>query len=269
MDRTPLKFGFSPCPNDTFSFHAWVEGLVVGPDVTSQISDIETLNQSAETGEAQLTKLSVAALGRARRDYALLRAGGAGGYGLGPIVVTKTKEKVAGRVAVPGVRTTASLLLRLIGDFETVPMPFHEIEHAVLSDQVDCGVLIHEGRFTYAKKGLRLLADLGAMWEARMRSPVPLGAIAIRRDLIPKYATAATLAIRASVDHAIKNPLMSRDFVEQHAREMSRGVVEQHIRAYVNNFTREIDERAVELLLAWGERTGIYSPMPQKLSIFA
>jgi len=153
VDRESLEFAFTPCPNDTLSFHAWISALVPGPPVAAQIADIETLNERAERGEAQLTKISVATFARVRHNYALLRAGGAAGYGVGPIVVTRTRQNVAGRIAVPGVRTTASLLLRLVGDFDTVAMPFHEIENAVLSGQVDCGVLIHEGVSLTSRKG--------------------------------------------------------------------------------------------------------------------
>ena len=259
MDRESLEFAFTPCPNDTLSFHAWISALVPGPPVASQIADIETLNERAERGEAQLTKISVATFARVRHNYALLRAGGAAGYGVGPIVVTRTRQNVAGRIAVPGVRTTASLLLRLVGDFDTVAMPFHEIENAVLSGRVDCGVLIHEGRFTYKQKGLQLVADLGAIWEERMRCPVPLGAVAIRRDLASTWAVDVTCALRGSVDYAMKNPTASRAFVEHHAQEMAPHVITRHIGLYVNDYTRDIDERAVDTLLHWGVREGVFS----------
>ena len=183
MDRSPLNFAFSSCPNDTFAFHALVHGLVPGPKVVPHIDDVEALNARAERGEAEVTKISIAAYERIRDRYALLRAGGAAGFGVGPIVVARKRRDVGGRVAIPGERTTAALLLHLLGQFERVPMRFDRIEDAVLGGDVDCGVLIHEGRFTYQGKGLTLLADLGAVWEERMRRPLPLAAIAIRRDL--------------------------------------------------------------------------------------
>ena len=129
------------------------------------MDDIEALNVRAERGEAEVTKVSMAAYGRLRDRYILLRAGGAAGFGVGPIVVAKSPREVGGRIAIPGERTTAALLLRLLGRFETVAMRFDQIEDAVLRGDVDCGVLIHEGRFTYEAKGLTLLADLGAVWE--------------------------------------------------------------------------------------------------------
>ena len=186
MDRggRMLSLAISPCPNDTFVFCAMADHYRLALD------DVEALNRRAEEGEFDITKISVAAYGRFRDQYALLRAGGAAGFGVGPLLVAAAPREPGGRIAVPGERTTAALLLRLLGDFETVSMRFDLIENAVLTGAVECGVLIHEGRFTYERKGLFKLADLGEVWEERMRCPLPLGAIAIRRTLGPDVATA-------------------------------------------------------------------------------
>ena len=268
MDRSPLNFAFSPCPNDTFAFHALVHGLVPGPPVTPQLDDIEALNARAERGEAEVTKISIAAYGRIRDRYALLRAGGAAGFGVGPIVVARAQRTVGGRVAIPGIRTTAALLLNLLGKFETVPMRFDRIESAVLSGKVDCGVLIHEGRFTYQGKGLTLLADLGSVWEEHMNSPLPLAAIAIRRDLALR-APALDGALRSSVEYAFAHPDASRNYVAAHAQEMDPSVAANHIRLYVNDYTLALDEAAVNKLLAWAEEHGFDAPGNRTLPVFA
>lgn len=256
MAGAPLSFAFSPCPNDTFAFHALVHGLVAGPPVVARLDDIEALNAGAERGEAEATKISVAAFGHLRQRYLLLRSGGAAGYGVGPIVVARARREVGGRVAIPGERTTAALLLRLLGRFETVAMRFDRIEAAVLGGEVDCGVLIHEGRFTYERRGLVLLRDLGEAWEERMRCPLPLGAVALRRDLAAR-AGELDAAVRASVEYALARPAASRDYVRAHAREMDPEVVERHIRLYVNDYTRALDEAAVERLLAFAAEEGL------------
>ena len=264
MDRAPLNFAFSSCPNDTFAFHAIVNGLVSGPAVVPHIDDVEALNARAERGDAEVTKISIAAYSRIRDKYALLRAGGAAGYGVGPIVVARGARDVGGRVAIPGERTTAALLLRLLGRFETVPMRFDRIEHAVLQGEVDCGVLIHEGRFTYQSKGLTLLQDLGAIWEERMRCPLPLAAIAIRRDLAGVDASEIDRALRASVEYAFTHPDASREYVREHAQEMDSAVAAKHIQLYVNDYTLALDERAVHALLEWqGSISG-----PETLPVF-
>lgn len=242
-----LRLFVSPCPNDTFAFHHLIRSG--GFDVT--LDDVESLNLRAERGEPDVVKISVAAYGRLRRDYALLRAGGAAGYGVGPLVVAREKRPVGGRVAIPGERTTAALLLRLLGRFDTVPMRFDGIEEAVLAGRADCGVLIHEGRFTYAAKGLVALADLGAVWEERVRCPVALGAIAIRRALGAAVAREVEARIRESVVFAREHPDASAAFVREHAAEMSPDVIRRHIELYVNDYTLALDEAAVLKLLAF------------------
>src|SRR5689334_8428758 len=153
------------------------------------IDDIEALNVRATANDAEVTKVSINAYGHGLRErFILLRAGGAAGFGVGPIIVATKHREVGGRIAIPGERTTANLLLRSLGRFDTVPMRFDQIEDAVLRGDVDCGLLIHEGRFTFEKKGLTLLVDLGSVWEERMQCPLPLAAIAIRRDLAPTLA---------------------------------------------------------------------------------
>jgi 1,4-dihydroxy-6-naphthoate synthase len=261
----PLNFAFSPCPNDTFAFHAIVHGLVPGPSVTPHLDDIEALNLRAATPAAEVTKVSIAAYGRGLSDrLLLLRAGGAAGFGVGPIIVAKSKRAVGGRVAIPGEHTTAALLLRQLGRFTTIVMRFDQIEDAVRRGDVDCGVLIHEGRFTYEAKGLTLLEDLGSIWEERMRSPLPLAAIAIRRDLAD-LAAPVDAALRASVEYAFRSPGDSADYVASHAQEMDPAVTRRHIQLYVNDYTLALDERAVIRMLEWGEREGLFPPPRQPL----
>ncbi len=269
MVGNALSFGFSPCPNDTFAFHALVHGIVPGPQVVPDIDDIEALNERAERGVAEVTKLSVAAYGRVRDRYLLLRAGGAAGYGVGPIIVAREQREVGGRVAIPGERTTAALLLRLLGRFQTISMRFDRIEDAVLSGEVECGVLIHEGRFTYESKGLVLLGDLGETWESRMRCPLPLGAVAIRRDLAARWAAEIEAALRSSVAFALAHPDASRDYVAWHAQEMAPDVVARHIQLYVNDYTLALDERAVQRLLAWGEEQNVFFGLRERATVFA
>lgn len=262
MARPTLNFGFSSCPNDTFAFHALVHRLVGDVDVTPHIDDIEALNIRAARGDAEVTKVSIAAYGHGLRDrYALLRAGGAAGFGVGPIVVARERRQVGGRIAIPGERTTANLLLRLLGRFDTVVMRFDQIEDAVLRGDVECGLLIHEGRFTYQNKGLTLLCDLGTIWEERMQCPLPLAAIAIRRDLAPQLAPAIDDALRASVEYAFAHPEASRDYVASLAREMDPQVTARHIQLYVNDYTRALDEGAVQKMLEWGRREGVFPPV--------
>ena len=249
-----LTLAISPCPNDTFAFHA----LVREGGYRLLLEDIEALNERASRGEADIVKVSVAAYGLLRERYALLRSGGAAGFGAGPLVVAARERPVGGRIAIPGERTTAALLLRQLGRFDTVPMRFDRIEAAVAAGEVDCGVLIHEGRFTYASRGLVRLADLGEIWEERRGVPVPLGAIAIRRELGPERARRVDEEIRRSVAHALARPEASAEFVREHAQELSPDVVRRHIELYVNDYTLDLDEAAVTALLRFGAEEGFF-----------
>ncbi|MHC4956440.1 MAG: MqnA/MqnD/SBP family protein [Planctomycetota bacterium] len=249
-----LTLGISPCPNDTFAFHQLLAEHASEYELV--IDDVEALNGMAAAGQLDIAKVSVAAFGHLRPDYALLHAGGAAGFGVGPLLVAREEREPGGRIAIPGERTTAALLLRLLGSFETVAMRFDRIEAAVLAGDVDAGVLIHEGRFTYAARGLVRLRDLGEEWDRRFHVPLPLGAIAVRRAMDPAIAGAFDRRLRASVDFALAHPEASAEFVRAHAQEMDPEVVRRHIELYVNDYTRAMDPDAVETLLRFGVEQG-------------
>ncbi len=254
-----LTFGFTPCPNDAFAFHALVHGLVPAPfETESALHDIEELNERAVSGELQLTKLSFGAAAAAGDRYRLLRSGAALGRGVGPLVVAREPaslaEAAAGRIAVPGRQTTAFLLLRLAAPElgEVVELRYDRVLAAVVAGEVDAGLIIHESRFTYAELGLVEVADLGAWWEGETGLPVPLAGIFARGDLAPELVDAAELAVRASVEYAFARPEASRDYVRSLAQELSDDVCAAHIALYVNEHSIDIGDEglgAVERLL--------------------
>jgi 1,4-dihydroxy-6-naphthoate synthase len=254
-----LTFAFSPCPNDTFAFHALVHGLVDAPfRVTPVLLDIEELNRRAHDGAFDLTKLSVGAFAAVGDRYQLLRSGAALGHGVGPLVVTRTpmtlQDAVRGRVAIPGRETTAFRLLRLAAPMlgETVEMRYDRILQAVASGAVDAGLIIHESRFTYADHGLSRAVDLGDWWEQETGLPVPLAGICACADLDEALVAAAERAIRASVQYAFDHPEASRDYVRAHAQEMSDEVCAAHIALYVNQHSLDVGDdgmRAIARLI--------------------
>jgi 1,4-dihydroxy-6-naphthoate synthase len=261
-----LSLAFSPCPNDTFVFHAWVHGLIEGaPAVDVTYADVDVTNGATERGEFDVVKVSYAALPWLLGDYTLLPTGGALGRGCGPLVLTSGRTDLAGAtVAVPGERTTAYLLLRLwaaqqdIGDsLQIEVMPFPDIMPAVRDGKVDAGLVIHEARFTYPDYGLTSVTDLGAWWESDTGLPIPLGAILARRTL---DKAAITTAIRASVEYALDNPEASASYIAQHAQEMDPTVQARHIGLYVNDFTVNLGSDghdAIRSLLTRAEAAGL------------
>ncbi len=255
-----LTFGYSPCPNDTFAFHALTHGLVEAPfRVRPVLLDIEELNRRAHQGEFDLTKMSVGAFAAVGDRYRLMRSGAALGEGVGPLVVTRTpmslEEAVRGRVAIPGRETTAFQLLRLAAPSLTdvVEVRYDRILRAVRDGEVHAGLIIHESRFTYAEHGLSRAADLGDWWTSETGLPVPLAGICARNDLDEATVLAAEQAIRASVQYAFDHSEASREYVRANAQEMSAEVCAQHIALYVNDFSRDIGAeglRAIRRLVA-------------------
>ncbi|MFF8813004.1 1,4-dihydroxy-6-naphthoate synthase [Streptomyces pactum] len=290
----PLRIAYSPCPNDTFVFHAWAHGRVAGaPPLDVTFADIDLTNGMAERGEFDVLKVSYAVLPWVLDEYALLPCGGALGRGCGPLVLTRDpgdgngdgsggdgngdggRARAAGlagkTVAVPSERSTAYLLFRLWaadlvpgGVGEVVVLPFHEIMPAVRDGKVDAGLVIHEARFTYQRYGLHRLADLGEYWEGTTGLPIPLGAIIARRSLGTARLRELAEAARASVRAAWDDPVASRPYVLEHAQEMDPAVADQHIGLYVNEFTADLGEdgyAAVRGLLTRAAAEGLVPPL--------
>jgi 1,4-dihydroxy-6-naphthoate synthase len=265
----PLSLAFSPCPNDTFVFHALVHGLVPGaPPVTVTYADVDVTNTAAERGAFDLVKVSYAALPWLLDAYDLLPCGGALGRGCGPLVLAREPgvAVAGGTVAVPGDRTTAYLLFRLWAadrpPARIEVVPFHEIMPGVAAGRFDAGLVIHEARFTYPRYGLTALADLGEWWEAQTGLPIPLGAILARRGAVDAAEAAAW--VRESVRYAWAHPAASQEYVLAHAQEMEPDVVARHIDLYVNEFTEELGEEgyaAVRELLERAAAAGLTPPV--------
>jgi 1,4-dihydroxy-6-naphthoate synthase len=263
----PLKIGYSPCPNDTYIMAALAGDRANTPLLLEPVlADVETLNQWALQQRLEVTKLSFMALGVVRNSYGLLYSGGALGRGCGPLLVARPGTRLdaldRGVVAAPGELTTARLLLSLylgaVPRFEQ--MLFSDIMPAVASGKADFGLVIHEGRFTYSTYGLEMLMDLGEWWEKDTGHPIPLGGIAVRRDLGFEVARMVDDAIRQSLMLARISETETMAYVMQHAQEMDLAVVMQHIGLYVNSFTVNLGpegREAVETLFGRAEQAGV------------
>jgi len=265
-----LSIGFSPCPNDTYIFCGLVNGKIPLAGWSLQpaaLEDVETLNEWAMQGRLDITKLSFHALGHVLDDYVLLHSGAALGRGCGPLLVAGQKvdrgDFAEMTVAVPGRFTTAAMLLRLYGPAwkDVVMMRFDDIMPAIESGRVDCGVIIHESRFTYRDRGLELIADLGAWWEQMSGHPIPLGAIVARRSLGRGPIAEIDRAVRASILWAHQNTLLCRPYIKKYAQELDDSVIKEHIGLYVNSYSENLGEdglAAVEFFLQKGCLTGLF-----------
>jgi 1,4-dihydroxy-6-naphthoate synthase len=238
-----------------------------GLEFDIHLADVEALNQDALEGRTDVSKLSYHAFASCAERYALLTAGSALGRGCGPILIARrpidTADVSAGlRIAIPGVHTTAHLLLKLAFPKATnvETMLFSDIESAVLDGRVDGGVIIHENRFTYQDRGLHKVVDLGQVWEESSGHPIPLGGIVVRRSLPEDVQTTMDRVLRRSVEYAFAHPGVTMPYVRAHAQEMDDAVMQQHIALYVNDFSVDLGRtgrEAVQVLLTRGEQAGV------------
>lgn len=240
-----LKLCFSTCPNDTFMFDALVNGKIntKGYSFNIHLADIDELNRLAIDGIPDITKISFNAFAQVSDKYQLLNAGSALGSGVGPLLVSRRliypDEVKHAKIAIPGLETTANMLFSIaFPDAKNKKVYlFSEIEEAILSNEVDAGLIIHENRFTFEKKGLKKIIDLGEYWESQTKLPIPLGGIAIKRNLPEKIKTSIDLLMRQSVEHAFTHPKEPYPYVRKYAQAMDEEVMYKHIQLYVNKYS--------------------------------
>lgn len=248
MDR--LSLSFSPCPNDTFMFDALIHHKIDTEDLEFEVrfEDIETLNHNAQASKPDITKLSTKALSLVLDQYHILNSGAALGFGVGPLLLSKTEipnwEKNISQFhfGIPGNLTTANFLL----DFafpqskRKTEILFSEIENSLLESKIDIGLVIHESRFTYLNKGLHKLLDLGNLWEEKTGLPIPLAAIAIKKTLPIEVQLKFDRVLKKSIEFAFANPDSSLVFIQSLSQNMDPEVVKKHIDLYVNPYSIDL-----------------------------
>ena len=262
-----ITLAHSPDSDDAFMFYALATRKVRTPGMrfTHVLADIETLNQAAPEELYDVTALSFPAYAFLRDKYVLLDCGASFGEGYGPILVAShpmKREELAGRrVAVPGLRTTAYLALKLLEPrFEPVPMAFDQILDAVRNETVEAGLLIHEGQLLFSQAGLHRVVDLGHWWLEQTGLPLPLGGNAVRRALGMETGRQIARAIRESVDYALGHREAALNYAMQFARDMDIELADKFVGMYVNSWTLGYGERgrrAVGELLARGAQAGL------------
>jgi 1,4-dihydroxy-6-naphthoate synthase len=271
-----LKLGFSPCPNDTFIFDAMVHGRIdtEGLEFDYFLAGVEELNRKAFASEVDITKMSYHAYSYVADNYLILDSGSALGHRNGPLLISKRiidpPELAEARIAIPGKYTTANLLLSIAWPEarNKTEYLFSDIENALLNDEMDAGLIIHETRFTYFKRGLHKIADMGEYWENLTEMPIPLGAIVINRNIPEEIALKVNRIIRRSIEYAYKDSFASYDFVADNAKEMDSTVMNKHIKLFVNEYTLNLGPKgrdAIESLFRIAREKGVIPVMPGKI----
>ncbi len=271
-----LTLGFSPCPNDTFIFDAMVHGRIdtEGLEFDYFLADVEELNRKAFEGDILITKMSYHAYAYAAKDYLILDSGSALGRKSGPLLISKknigTDQLENARIAIPGKYTTANLLFSIAwpNAVNKKEYLFSDIEDALINEEVDAGLIIHETRFTYQKRGLQKIADMGEYWETLTGMPIPLGTIVIKRSVPEDVALKVNRILRRSLDFAYRDSVASYEFVAGNAKEMDRDVMNNHIKLYVNEFTSQLGEegrRAITRLYEVARERDVIPDMPERI----
>ena len=280
-----ITLGHSPDPDDAFMFYALAEHKIDtrGYRFEHILQDIETLNQRAMRGELHISAISIGAYGYVLDKYALLPSGASMGDGYGPMVIADAASEplpagvVAGEleairdwlkprtIAVPGVRTSAFLALRLfVPDLEYTVVPFDQILDAVQSGRADAGLIIHEGQLTYARDGFAKVIDLGEWWKTATGLPLPLGGNIVRKDLEREVRHELSEILRESIDYGLAH----RTDAVKHSMPLARGLdvkmADRFIGMYVNEYTRDYGEtgrRAIHEFLGAASEHG-FIPAP-------
>ena len=216
------------------------------------MADIEQLNNFAKDGGVMVSKISYATYPSISKKYQILNSGSAIGRGNGPLLVSRRKiyidELHDVKVGIPGKNTTANLLLTKV--FPEVQNKseylFSDISTAIMDGEIDCGVLIHEERFTYSQKGLSLVADLGQEWENKTGKMIPLGAIVVQRELAENVKKDIERLVRESVQYAFDNPLSSSSFVKANAKELNDETISKHIEMFVNKYSLDLTKEGID-----------------------
>jgi len=277
-EKTLIRVGHSPDPDDAFMFYALARNKIDAGDYRfeHELVDIETLNRRALTGELELTAVSLHAYAHLADKYVLCSCGASMGDRYGPMVVAREAMPVHRlrevTIAVPGTLTTAYLALRMCleSDFAHVVVPFDRIIEATAGGRwegqtIDAGLIIHEGQLTYARENLQLIVDLGQWWFDQTDLPLPLGANAIRKDLGPKVISHVHRLLRESIEYGLSHRQEALDYALQFGRGLDRGTADRFVGMYVNDWTLDFGDRgreAVRQLLARGHQARV---VPQRI----
>jgi 1,4-dihydroxy-6-naphthoate synthase len=257
-----LSLAFSPCPNDTFISDALVNNKIDTCGINFQVHmhDVEELNKKSLTQTFDITKLSFNAYSSCQEKYIILDSGGALGDKCGPLLIKKPTTILDNNslIAIPGKLTTANLLFKMAyPEMNNIKeILFSDIEHSVLSNNVQAGLIIHENRFTYHAKGLVKELDLGEFWARQTSLPLPLGGIMASRSLDKSVQEKVNLLINLSIKYAFENPTSSINYTKLHCQEMDDVVIASHINLYVNKYSLSFGEagkKAIKALLSYSD----------------
>lgn len=271
-----ITVGHTPDMDDAFMFYAIASGFIPMDDLAFAhvIEDIQTLNRRALQAELDMTAISAASYPVLSKDYWIVSVGSSVGQGYGPLVISTNActptELGERRIAVPGLQTTAYLLLRLaIPQFIPVEMPFQEIPQAVLEGRVDAGLVIHEWQLIYRDAGLLPILDLGVWWQQQMKLPLPLGLNVVKKSLGRKVAQQAATILRDSILYAFAHQEEALAYAMRYGRGTDVNRSRKFVGMYVNEESLTLSKpcrEALKILFTRAHKAGLI-PRNPRLSV--
>lgn len=252
--KIPLEIAFSFCPNDTFLMGALVLNLIDHPfDLITIVKDVQQLNEDAKMGLYPITKISYYCLAKLK-DYTYFPTGNTLGFGVGPKIIAKAPftldELKTKKIAIPGQDTTAHYLLQ-----ELLPecknkffCTYNEVFSLLKEGVVDAGIIIHEQRFTFKEESFVEIVDLGVLWEVKTSGPLPLGAIAHKRELVADIVKEIDELLHKSLLFACKEGSHLMDYIQSMATEKNHEAISSHIALYVNSETLNLSEQGLRAI---------------------
>jgi 1,4-dihydroxy-6-naphthoate synthase len=258
MNQKILRVGHSPDPDDAFMFYGLAFDHIRIDDykIEHVLEDIQSLNIRAMKGELEVTAISAHTFPYVADKYYIMRTGSSMGIGYGPIIVSKkftSLEELKGKkIAHPGELTTATLLTKIyLDNIQLLAYPFDEILSAIDKNEVDAGVIIHEGQITYQNLGFGKILDFGELWKEETGLPLPLGLDVVRKDLGYDIAIKISNGLKNSIEYGYKNLKEAVTYALKFGRGLSFELGEKFIKMYVNELTIDMGDegkRALELL---------------------
>ena len=266
-----ITLGHTPDADDAFMFYGLASENVGSNEfhITHVIEDIEKLNKRALNNELDITAISVYAYAFLK-DYVILRSGGSFGINYGPIILAKEKflkddlnKKI---IAIPGKMTSAYLLSSLLlGNFKEKELPFHIIPQAIIDNQVDAGLVIHEIQLAYKSLNLHKIIDLGSWWNMLTNGlPVPLGInVANNKTLTIEQIRRFDYLFKNSIIYGLNNMEEALEYAMKYGRGQSKDMISKFVKMYVNDITVDMGERgktSIERIFQLAAERKIISP---------
>ena len=278
MTSSNITIYSSPDADDIFMMYGLMSGAIQHANINFivEMGDIEELNKGAFANALQVSAVSAHALAYISTEYDVLCSGASfAGRTYGPLLVSTKNgnsnlEEIK-KIAIPGEFTSAALALRIyLSEHslapELVPVSFHNVHEAVLSGAVDAGVLIHEGQLIHERQGLQALVNLGTWWWETRELLLPLGMIAIRKNLGTELESVISNCVRQSIQYAHNNRSAALNFAKEYRRGLSLEELDKYVNMYANETSIDMGSegrRSLELFLAAGHQFGLLANAPK------